>query len=142
MAERLAKKKSKEQWVYDKAMLESYAHFSHALDRMDELANTEDRVIDWAAFCRYWEHYMILSRMKLRCLARRRLRAARAASFAANGGWSDHIYSQLLLQHKQFWAPVELSAPDLRAVDARKQACALRGSRYAAMRLGPQRADE
>jgi hypothetical protein len=132
IAKRLADKPSSAQWIYEQAMLQQHAYWQSTIAARD-LLDKEGETIEWGRFTVYWQRYMVCAAMRCRLRARV-LRGATRAQIARDASApAGDDYTRLLKEHREYYAPVELTADDLDPVERRRQERLGRRERYAAL---------
>ena len=132
MAERAANMPSSAQWVFEQALLQHHSYLQDVREARD-LARKEGRTIQWETFATYWRRYMVAATFRHRLLARVRRGATRRAKAGVPMalGCVSSEYDHLMQTHRNYYAPVEFSAPDLDPVERAKQEDRGRRLRYA-----------
>ena len=133
----LAKRKddmpSSARWVFEQAMLQHHSYLADVHAARDFLRK-EGRTIDSEQLATYWRRYMVCA--KFRC--RLRAKVLRGATRRAKEGVQKALaqvlegdyYKNLMRVHREYYAPVKLTAEDLDEKERRRQTREQRRLRY------------
>lgn len=125
-------KPSSAQWVYEQSLLRQHATWVGTLNEGQKLQGEQDAEMDWERFVLLWQRYLACATLRCWSLARVRVREARRRAFGdqPRAESQTYYYRELLRQHKEYYAPVEVSADDLSTEERERQERTARRERY------------
>ena len=133
----LAKRKddmpSSARWVFEQAMLQHHSYLADVHAARDYLRK-EGRTINSEQLAIYWRRYMVCAKFRCRLLAKVRRGATRRAKAGVQKALvlvDAGYYGALMQAHREYYAPVQLTATDLDDKEARRQTRDQRRLRYA-----------